>query len=119
VQVRVEERAPHEFVVSLAGELDMATAPMLAETVADLMRRGPVGALVVDVSELRFLDSSGMRALLQARNAATEQGAEFAVRRPREPVAQVLRIAALEQALGIGEEDPTAPTAPQDFRGAV
>lgn len=109
MQIKVEEREPRAFVVVLAGELDMATSPMLAEAVAEVLDRGPVETVVVELSELGFLDSSGMRALLQARNATAEHGARFAVRHPSGQVAQVLRIAALDQVLNVDEEDSTSP----------
>jgi len=52
-------------VVTLAGELDMAHAPTVAETLdalADVDR--PV---IVDLSELTFIDSSGIHAILRPR----------------------------------------------------
>ena len=52
-------------LVTLAGELDMAHAPTVSETLdtlADTAR--PV---VVDLSELDFIDSSGIHAILQPR----------------------------------------------------
>jgi anti-anti-sigma factor len=52
-------------VVTLAGELDMAHAPQVAETLdalADASR--PV---IVDLSELTFIDSSGIHAILRPR----------------------------------------------------
>lgn len=52
-----------EFI-DLAGELDMATAPHL-EAVLDRMAPTP-DHIVVDVSRLTFMDSSGLRLLLQA-----------------------------------------------------
>lgn len=103
MRIEVEQRAPHQFVVTLAGELDMATGPILTDAVTDLLERGRVDAMVVDVSELRFLDSSGLRALLQAHAAATERSAGFAVHGARDPVAQVIRIAALDQVLGVAD----------------
>lgn len=106
----VGEPAPQEVVVALAGELDMATSPRLGETVVEILDRGPVRVITIDLSELGFLDSSGMRALLQARNAAARHGAEFAVRRPSEHVGKVLRIAALDQVLNI-DETGSAPSA--------
>jgi anti-sigma B factor antagonist len=109
VQVIVEERAPGRFVMSLDGDLDLATAPALADAVAGLLAGARVEQLLVDLAEVRFLDSSGVRALLQARRAATEHGAGFAVGRPGEVVARVLRMAAVDQLLGV--DGPTA--APQ------
>jgi anti-sigma B factor antagonist len=109
VQVIVEERAPSRFVVSLDGDLDIATARTLADTVTRLLVSAKVAHLVVDLAEVRFLDSSGVRALLQSRKAVEERGATFAVSRPREFVAGVLRMAAVDHLLGVTAQAPTEP----------
>jgi anti-sigma B factor antagonist len=56
-------------VVALAGELDMANAPAVSETLdalADIAR--PV---IVDLSELVFIDSSGIHAIVSPRPRQT------------------------------------------------
>jgi anti-sigma B factor antagonist len=52
--------------LALTGELDMETAPQLGEEV-ELAVWSTVGAFVLDLSGLTFLDSSGLHALLRAR----------------------------------------------------
>lgn len=112
MQVRVEERAPREFVIALDGELDLATEPLLTDAVRTLMAGPVVGALVVDLAGLRFLDSSGMRALLRAHRLAEEQGATFMVVRPQPNVAELLRIAAMHHVLGIDNQQAKPPASP-------
>jgi anti-sigma B factor antagonist len=106
LQVRVEEPTPCEFVLAPVGELDMATAPVLDEAVAGVWAHGRIEALVVDLSGVQFLDSSGIRSLLQARQAATERGADFTVTRPNDSVARVLRAAALDHVFQIEGQPP-------------
>jgi anti-sigma B factor antagonist len=101
VQVRVEEPEPRRFVVAPSGELDMATTPVLDRAVGEVLARDDVAALVVDLTEVRFMDSSGIRALLQARNAVAERGGQFSLTRPSEQVAVVLRAAALDHIFDI------------------
>jgi anti-sigma B factor antagonist len=108
VRVLLEERTQGRYVLSLDGDLDIATAPVLADAVTRLMADGAVGQLLVDLADVRFLDSSGVRALLQARKAAEDRGVTFLVSRPGEFVAEVLRIAAVDQLLGVAE-DPATP----------
>lgn len=112
VQVRVEEQAPGRFVMSLDGDLDLATAPALADAVAGLLVGARVEQLLVDLAGVRFLDSSGVRALLQARRATAEHGAGFMVGRPGEMVAEVLRMAAVDQLLGLQTASPAPPAEP-------
>jgi anti-sigma B factor antagonist len=58
----------------LSGELDIHTAAQLSEHLAPLATQ-VVEAVVVDVSRLTFLDSSGLRAILSARDDLQAAGA--------------------------------------------
>lgn len=109
MRVLLEERTQGRYVLSLDGDLDIATAPVLRDAVTRLMADGAVGQLLVDLADVRFLDSSGVRALLQARKAAEERGVTFMVSRPGEFVAEVLRIAAVDQLLGVEGASATSP----------
>jgi len=60
--------------VSLNGELDLDRAGALANELGDLPARGAT-AVVIDVSGLTFIDSSGLRALLTAREQLEAAGA--------------------------------------------
>jgi anti-sigma B factor antagonist len=59
--------------VALEGELDIATAPMLDATLADLERNG-TATLLLDMARVRFIDSTGLRSLLSARSRAEASG---------------------------------------------
>jgi anti-anti-sigma factor len=74
VQFAVERTTAHgQPVVSVRGELDLSTAPALAEVVeAELAAGSP--ALAVDLSGTTFLDSSGARALALLARAAQRAG---------------------------------------------
>jgi anti-sigma B factor antagonist len=106
LQVKVQEPIPNKFVLAPVGELDMATAPVLDEAVAGVLAHGRVEAVVVDLSGVQFLDSSGIRTLLQARRAASERGAGFTVTQPNDSVALVLRAAALDHVFQIEGQPP-------------
>ena len=59
--------------VAVDGELDIATAPVLDATLADV-ERGGTGTLLLDLHRVRFLDSTGLRSLLRARRRAETAG---------------------------------------------
>ncbi|MFJ9442410.1 STAS domain-containing protein [Kitasatospora sp. NPDC101235] len=63
-------------LVSLVGELDMATGPLVTDAVSRALAAGP-SRLDLDVSALTFCDASGLRALLQARRASGLRHVEF------------------------------------------
>jgi anti-sigma B factor antagonist len=60
--------------VAVEGELDIATAPMLEAGLADLERDGVGTLLLLDLARVRFMDSTGLRALLSARRRAETSG---------------------------------------------
>jgi anti-sigma B factor antagonist len=59
--------------VELEGELDIASAPVLDATLADV-ERGGESTLTLDLARVRFMDSTGLRALLSARRRAESAG---------------------------------------------
>ncbi len=80
-------------VVSLVGELDMKTAEGLADWLADV-----AGSLVVvDLSQLTFMDSSGITALVKARAQIEQAGSELRLTRPTPNVERVLQIVSLSE----------------------
>lgn len=78
-------------VVALQGELDMATAEGLSDWLVD--QSGSV--VVVDLSELTFMDSSGISALVVAQNQMTEQGDSLVLTRPSPMVRKTLEVVGL------------------------
>jgi anti-sigma B factor antagonist len=78
-------------VLTLSGELDLANAPLLDRA---LEEPDVVGApnLVVDLQELRFLDSSGLRAILRAQRVADGRGQGFAITEGSGQVQRLLSI---------------------------
>jgi anti-sigma B factor antagonist len=72
--------------ISLAGELDLAGARQLQERLEAAELKRPA-RLVVDLGRLAFIDSTGLRLLLQANARAGERGCEL-VLRPGEPSVQ-------------------------------
>jgi anti-sigma B factor antagonist len=53
-------------VVSVMGEVDLATAPLLEQTLLDVTEAG-TGEVVVDLTGCSFLDFRGLRALISTR----------------------------------------------------
>jgi anti-anti-sigma factor len=87
------------------GELDIATSPRLAEAVTGALEAGPT-ALVVDLSETTFLDSSGARQLVRTARMADERAVPLQVVCPagNRPVRLVLDLLDLQAAVPIVEK---------------
>jgi len=66
VDLQINARTEAEaVVVAVVGEVDVATAPQLDAVLSDLIAGGAV-TLVVDLSEVAFLDSTGLGVLVKA-----------------------------------------------------
>lgn len=89
------ERRDAVAIVSMEGELDIATE---AQATADL-DRAMDGAelLVVDLRELDFLDSTGVRVLLAADLRAREKGMRFGLVRGDGMIARLLEVTRIDQ----------------------
>jgi anti-sigma B factor antagonist len=85
-------------VVELHGELDLAGAPLLTE---ELHRSQVLAAetLVLDLEDLQFLDSAGLRVILAIHEEARGRGQEFALTPGTPQVQRLLTIAGVSDHL--------------------
>ncbi|MGH9030976.1 MAG: STAS domain-containing protein [Acidimicrobiia bacterium] len=88
-------RSDVEARVVVTGEIDMATAPMLAQDLQAAIRDHPARVLV-DLREVEFLDSSGINALVRAHHLADGFGVELILDSPNETCQRVLEVAGLD-----------------------
>ncbi len=65
-------------VLVLSGELDLASAPMLERELREAEAASP-SRLVIDLGGLAFMDSTGLQALLRARERANTNGHQLAL----------------------------------------
>jgi anti-anti-sigma factor len=66
--------------IRLVGELDLATVPELDRLLDELARHGH-SRLLIDLTGVRFMDSSGLASILRALHAARGNGHRLSVRR--------------------------------------
>jgi anti-anti-sigma factor len=82
------EQLPGAVLVVAEGELDLVGAPRLLDALP-----GPGdGRVVIDLGSVGFMDSSGLRSLLEARQRCQDAGRAFALTRPSEAVQRVLEL---------------------------
>jgi anti-sigma B factor antagonist len=72
LEVREAARRDGEVVMTLVGELDLAGAPLLEERLR--ATEALDGRLVLDLRELRFIDATGLTALVEAHNRREADG---------------------------------------------
>jgi anti-anti-sigma factor len=91
--LQIDLRSEHDRVVlALHGELDLVGAPLLqSEIDSPSVQQAPM--VVLDLEDLQFIDSSGLRVILSAHERARERGQAFALTRGSEQVQRLLAIA--------------------------
>ncbi|HEV3284137.1 MAG TPA: STAS domain-containing protein [Solirubrobacteraceae bacterium] len=104
----VEDADPRRLVVT--GEMDLATSPALEGAVIGLCRDG-VKRLVLDLSELEFIDGSGLHAVSVARETCREFGCEFCIVPGRKELHRLFTISGLDERLPFRtrEEETVGP----------
>jgi anti-sigma B factor antagonist len=83
----------------VAGELDMETAGALEQHVTGILSDAHPRRLIIDATDVRFCDSSGIHALLRARDSAHRHGAAFVLCNPVGVTRRTLEITGLLDSL--------------------
>ena len=97
VNVRAE---PRGTVISVSGELDVASSHQLERELANLESASLV---VVDLRALTFIDSTGLGVLVRAHQRAQEQGRRIGLVRGNGQVARLLTLTGLDSELLVAE----------------
>jgi anti-anti-sigma factor len=78
-------------VVEVVGEVDAASADILRNAIFEVIDGG-TPQLTVDMAEVSFMDSSGLRVLIAGYKAAEQAGGALSVRNPSDVVTRLLEI---------------------------
>ena len=92
--MRITEHLVDDGVLRLAvaGEIDLATADALFDTVRTVLATAHPAEVIVDLAEVTLCDSVGVDALMRARDAATAQAVDLVVINPQGIVRRVLDV---------------------------
>jgi anti-anti-sigma factor len=83
-----------EAVITLAGELDLASAPVLHELLLEAASAG-AETIKIDVQRLTYVDSAGLGVLVSAHKRLQSNGGSLVISGPTPRVARVLAISGL------------------------
>ncbi len=87
-----------DAVVAVKGELDFDSAPRFREQILQLINQGIVN-IVVDLSEMDFVDSSGLGVLVGTLKRMRERGGTLILRSPSANASRVLEVCGLDKLL--------------------
>ena len=92
-----ERRVGHRLVLALSGEIDIATVGKMREALARGAAAG-VGEIWVDLTDVGFMDSTGLTALVHARRDGVPR---LSLICPAGPVRRVIEIAGIDQVVPV------------------
>ena len=95
LEIKVSSDGAGRHVVALCGELDLAAADRAWTELEPLITEGTF--VVLDGTELEFLDSSGLRVLAMAAHRARDARAELRLVVPHHAVQRTLALAGAEK----------------------
>jgi anti-anti-sigma factor len=98
MQFSFDPRGPTIGVVFLSGRLDLLVAHSMKAELQRLVGEG-WNRLVVDLSAVPFVDSSGLGALIGALKAARLAGGDCRIARPNDQVRYILQVSTLDRVL--------------------
>jgi anti-sigma B factor antagonist len=88
--------------VEIAGEADVTNTDELRRLLDDEVSQQP-RTLIIDLSGLRFMDSSALHALLRVNRALDRQGGVLALVSPQAAVAKILRLTTADRLIPVFE----------------
>jgi anti-anti-sigma factor len=95
--------------ITVRGELDLATAPQLSAAVAE---HHDAGLLVLDLTAVTFIDSTGVRLLIQTDRRCARSGSRLMVLAGDGPVRRVLELCKLDGRLTLVTDHPSPAVSP-------
>jgi anti-anti-sigma factor len=91
------KRGRASAVVEITGELDLATVGVVQNALQSVMETKR--SITLDLRGLSFMDSTGLRVILEIDATARQDGFNFAVVRAPESVQRIFRISGVEDHL--------------------
>ena len=91
---------PEPEVLVLQGEIDLHESPLIRERVKRILSKRPQRVLV-DFSEVSYIDSSGLATLIEAMQRMNSYGGHLGIYGIRDNVMSIFHIARLDQVFRI------------------
>ena len=102
-------------VLALAGEIDFHFVPVFRALLAE-KREKAAEALVLDLSEVGFIDSTGIAAIITYLRTATQHGLKFVIGGMSQEVKEIFEVINLQKAMPLFETREAALQAIDDHR---
>ena len=98
MDIQTEDRPPFK-VLRLSGDVDLHSSPEAREAILACLKQK--SSVLVDLSAVTYMDSSGVASLVEGYQAAKKQGLKFGLIAVAQPVMNVLMLARLDNVFPI------------------
>lgn len=99
----VREKIDAGFLLRLKGDVDMNSSPDVRSAIAEVFSQNAPGmkALLIDLSQVRYMDSSGIATLVEAMQNCMKKGSKLRLFELSPPVRDVFELARLSSVFEI------------------
>ncbi len=115
--VRVEVTGREAIIVHPVGEIDYSSLDPLREALLDARIAG-VRDIIVDLTEVSFLDSQGLAVILYAHQRQRSAGGRLVLRNPNDNARRLLTVTNLSTVIDVEHTEPAAASSLASRRGA-
>jgi anti-sigma B factor antagonist len=91
-EVSIDEHAEGYSVIAVRGEMDLHTAPKFQYAIERAAGSEGVGAVVVDMAGVTFMDSTALSALMRSKDALGQQGVSLRLAAPSGAVERIFSV---------------------------
>ena len=98
MEIQIEDLTPYK-IVRLAGDVDLHSSPKAREAILDCLKQKM--PLLVELSAVTYMDSSGVASLVEGYQTAKKQGLEFGLVAVAPSAMNVLKLARLDKVFPI------------------
>jgi len=107
IKTKACKQFPEIKTVLLTGRLDVANADVLSSELLKIIDESPAG-IILDLKDVNFVSSAGLRILIVAYKHATASGKKIAAVHVRPSVYKIFKLASLEDLLHIFDSEDAA-----------
>ncbi len=104
MEIKTRDLGQHKVLI-VTGDIDLYNVGQLKKAIFNLLDEEDIESLVVDMSGINYMDSSGVGALVAGQKKVKSQGGKFALLSIREDVLNILKLATLDQFFTIYENE--------------
>ena len=98
MDIQIEDRPPYK-IIHLSGDVDLHSSPKAREAILDCLKQKL--PLLVELSGVTYMDSSGVASLVEGYQTAKKQGLEFGLVAVAQSAMNVLKLARLDKVFPI------------------